>query len=278
MDQVAWSLGLFSKNHRLEVDLPQNREITALCALTTVGLLYLSCVRICMNRHFLKWYLVEGPGHIWLHTAFECLWPQYMILEMHGTAFGHFLWARMISWSWLLDRNHCILRSLIGQKGWDRPSSLHTRRWSYKGPRNCNEWKSLQGFLHGKLWILVHGLPECLLGSPPRGRLDANSNMPCQRYGLWMRIKAPHNYMIWPLARMWSGPKGGVWWDLGPRNRGLKHSSMDLTFGFKIGPKRENWFPKLGAISSWVGTHETSHESDAMLARHFIFSYFEPGP
>ena len=26
-------------------------------------------------------------------------------------------------------RDHCILRSLIGRRGWDHPSSLHTRRW-----------------------------------------------------------------------------------------------------------------------------------------------------
>ena len=32
-------------------------------------------------------------------------------------------------------RDHGILRSLVGWKGRDRPSSLHTRRWISKGPQ-----------------------------------------------------------------------------------------------------------------------------------------------
>ena len=38
MDHVSWSLGLFSKNHLLEVGLTQNWETMALQMLTTVDL------------------------------------------------------------------------------------------------------------------------------------------------------------------------------------------------------------------------------------------------
>ena len=40
MDHVPRSLGLFSKNHLLEVGLPQKRETMALQTLTTVDLFY----------------------------------------------------------------------------------------------------------------------------------------------------------------------------------------------------------------------------------------------
>jgi hypothetical protein len=40
MDHVPGSLGLFSKNHFLEVGLEQNQETMALRTLTTVGLFY----------------------------------------------------------------------------------------------------------------------------------------------------------------------------------------------------------------------------------------------
>ena len=40
MHHVSWSLGLFFKNHLLEVGLTPNRETMALRTLTTVGLFY----------------------------------------------------------------------------------------------------------------------------------------------------------------------------------------------------------------------------------------------
>ena len=52
--------------------------------------------------------------------------------------------------------------------------------------------------LHGDMF---HGLPEIALGPPPRGRPDANSNNPCQWYGLWTRIKSPHGYGPWLCMR-----------------------------------------------------------------------------
>ena len=40
MDHVTWSLGLFFKNHLLEIFLTQNQETLTLQMLTTVGLFY----------------------------------------------------------------------------------------------------------------------------------------------------------------------------------------------------------------------------------------------
>ena len=42
MDHVSWSLGLFFKNHLVEVGLTQNRQTMALQTLTTVHLFYLN--------------------------------------------------------------------------------------------------------------------------------------------------------------------------------------------------------------------------------------------
>ena len=50
------------------------------------------------------------------------------------------------------------VRALIGWKGGDRPSSLHTRRSRPKGPKKSTWIKRLHGVLHGELWIKVHGL------------------------------------------------------------------------------------------------------------------------
>ena len=68
-------------------------------------------------------------------------------------------------------KDHCILRSLIGQKGWDHPSLLHTRRWRPKGSWKLSQMKRLHGFLHGRLWIMFHDLLEFALSPPPRSRL-----------------------------------------------------------------------------------------------------------
>ena len=66
--------------------------------------------------------------------------------------------------------DHCILRSLVGQKSRDYSSLCHIRRYN---PNNPKKLSSLHGFLHGK---------------------------PCQWYGLWMRIKDPHKYMVMALG------------------------------------------------------------------------------
>ena len=53
---VSRSLGLFSKNHLLDVGLTQNQETMALQMITTVDLFY-----FVMNRNSLKYHLAEGP-------------------------------------------------------------------------------------------------------------------------------------------------------------------------------------------------------------------------
>ena len=57
-------------------------------------------------------------------------------------------------------RDHCILRSLVGRKGRERPSSRHNWRQSSIAQRNHHGRKVYTGFLHGRLEILfsIHNL------------------------------------------------------------------------------------------------------------------------
>ena len=102
--------------------------------------------------------------------------------------------------------DHCILRSLIGRKGQDHPSSLHTRRWRPKGPKNLSWMTSPHGFPHDKLWMMFHNQPKFASSPAPINRHDANTSWPCQWYGLWMRKKGPHKYMVTTLglSEKWS--------------------------------------------------------------------------
>ena len=72
--------------------------------------------------------------------------------------------------------DHCILRSLVGRKDQDHPSSLHTIRWKPKGPKNLSWMTSPHGFLHDKLGIMFPGPPNFASSPPPRGKPDATSN------------------------------------------------------------------------------------------------------
>ena len=73
---------------------------------------------------------------------------------------------RATSHTRLKAHDHCILGSLIGQKGRDRLSLLHSGRWRPKGPKKLSWMKSL----HDNLFILCHGLLEFLPSPPPRGK------------------------------------------------------------------------------------------------------------
>jgi hypothetical protein len=94
----------------------------------------------------------------------------------------------MTSYTRLKAHDHCILRSLIGQKSRDHLTSLHTRRWKPKDPNKLSSMKSLHGFLHGNfIYLLIF---ECFkvcrgfaLGLPPRIRHYANSGIPCHSQG-----------------------------------------------------------------------------------------------
>ena len=82
---------------------------------------------------------------------------------------------RATSHTRLKVHDHCNLRALIGHKGGDRPSSLHTQRWRSKSPKKTLWMKSLHGVLHGGLWIRFHVLLEFSSGLPPRGGMTQKS-------------------------------------------------------------------------------------------------------
>ena len=119
--------------------------------------------------------------------------------------------CRATSHTRLKAHDHCILKSLIGQKCWDCPSSLHTRKWRLKGSKTISWMTSLHGFLHGILWITFHGLPEISLSPPPRDWHDGNSNNTCQNQGsltAGMAIRWESKVLVstwsWSLADVWS--------------------------------------------------------------------------
>ena len=103
-----------------------------------------------MNRYSLKQHLVEGPSHMMSHYTWGSVTTLHDFGGVVGWPLDTFFWALTISWSHLLARvwsgpniratsltklkahDHCNLRALIGRKGGDRPSSLHTRRWRPK--------------------------------------------------------------------------------------------------------------------------------------------------
>ena len=106
----------------------------------------------------------------------------------------------------LKAHDHCILRSLIDWEGRDRPSSLRTRRWRPKVLKKLSWMKSLHVFLHGILWLMLHGLLEFALGPPWRSRIDANSNKPRSFVWSFDEIQGPSKLTwSWPLACVWSG-------------------------------------------------------------------------
>ena len=70
--------------------------------------------------------------------------------------------------------NHCMIRSLIGWNGRDRPSSFHIGRWRPTGPKKLSWMKSLHKFLHGILYIMFHNMLEFASCTFPRGRSNAN--------------------------------------------------------------------------------------------------------
>ena len=85
---VTW---IVFKNHLLEVGLPQNQETMALQMLTPVDLVYFIMCEDPHEHTFIKIIFGWGPGHIWLHTRLEGMWPHYMILKVCWDGLGHFL-------------------------------------------------------------------------------------------------------------------------------------------------------------------------------------------
>ena len=134
----------------------------------------------------------KNPSSLRFHIVLTCdgvyRGPPYDIATKGKS---HFL--RAISLTRLKAYDHWILRSLIGQKGRDRPSSLHTGRWRFKDPHKKYHERSA--------WILtchtknnVDGLPQS--SQAPTCRPDANSSNPCQCDDLWLRIKGLQTYIV----------------------------------------------------------------------------------
>ena len=121
---------------------------------------------------------------------FESLLYQYRVFRFHTTE-GHFTHK---------TEGPCPLHSkiLVGRKGWDRPSSLHIRRWRSKSPKKLSWMKSLHGFLHGRLWIMWHGLLKFASDPPSRGRPSANCNGSCHSQGL----SQLHGHGPWLVCEM----------------------------------------------------------------------------
>ena len=134
---------------------------------------------------------------IWLrvqsHTISHYTWEFVTTLHDFGGVLGRpldtFYWTLTISWSqllgsvwsdniwatshiWLKAHEHYFLISLLVQKGRDRPSSLHTRRWRPKSPNKLSRMKTWHGFLHCILWSMSHSMLKYASGPPPRDRLD----------------------------------------------------------------------------------------------------------
>ena len=92
MDHVAWSLGLFSKNHLLDVGLTQNRETMALRMLSTVALYYfyrawgLAWIEIHWNSIWLRALATYG-----FTLNFKVRDHTTWVWRCFGTALGHFI-------------------------------------------------------------------------------------------------------------------------------------------------------------------------------------------
>jgi hypothetical protein len=121
-------------------------------------------------QHFLSDLLT----HSWFHSMLFAL-PSY---QFPYIVMNRCLYLRATSHTRLKTLDHGNVKALIGWKGGDGPSSLHTRRWRPKGPQKSSWMKSLHGVLNGGLWIRVNGLPEFVSGPPPRGGFDENSGRP----------------------------------------------------------------------------------------------------
>ena len=114
---------------------------------------------------------------------------------------------RATSQTRLKARDHCILRSLIGRKGQDRPSSLQARRRRLDGSKKVSWMESLHGVMHGRLWGMFRGLLKFASDPPSRDRPNANSGRPYHSqgaldnwYGLWMGVKDSPNSMAMALG------------------------------------------------------------------------------
>ena len=79
-----------------------------------------------------------------------------------------------------------------------------------EGPKKLSWMKSVRGFLHGRLWITFHDFSHnlCHAHLQEVGMMQIMGD--CVRlntkYGLWMRVKGPHKYMVMALGLCMKSP------------------------------------------------------------------------
>ena len=146
---------------------------------------------------------------------------------------------RATSHTRLKARHQCILRSLIGPKDYDHPSSLHTRKWKPKGPKIFSWTKSSHGFPHGILWIMFYGLSKFASYPPSKGRPDTNSCKPYKSQTPYTTSTA-FEWESVALTITWSQPLVHAWSDLRVFKVSLPHgSSASLGFQWCKGLRSE---------------------------------------
>ena len=118
-------------------------------------------VKVCSRvLHFTNWRTLE---HSWAPLSFSLWIVAKLLCFAFVCSFDTIIelpCLRATSNTRLKAHDLWNLRVLIGRKGGDRPSSLHTRRWRPKSPKKTSHMKNLRGVLHGRLWIWFHGLLE----------------------------------------------------------------------------------------------------------------------
>ena len=95
----------------------------------------------------------RNPRGLYIHIAFTYFVGPLNVVwsELGPTPASPPMGVREVWWSWSLGLVcEVTLRSLIGWKGLDCPSSLHARRWRPNNPTMLSWMKNLDGFLHGK--------------------------------------------------------------------------------------------------------------------------------
>ena len=109
MGHVSWSLGLFTKTTSWRLGLTQPGDHGTPNA-------YNHCFNLFYHVWGPAWIEIHWksiwlrPGHIWLHTTLEDMWPHYMVLGVTwDNLWTLFFWALTISWSWLMGSHNLIM-------------------------------------------------------------------------------------------------------------------------------------------------------------------------
>ena len=127
------------------------------------------------------WNILDTESGINIPNPLESMHPSAIRVTSHVRPKSH---------------DYCILGTLIGQKGWDHPSSLHSRRWRPKNAKKQSWMQILHRLPHDNLQIMFHGLSEVASSSTPRDRHDSNYGRPCYWYGILMKVKGSHKTMV----------------------------------------------------------------------------------